>query len=166
MNDFTYSAIRSFNQYMNANLGTSVLAVSGTVGTLILNAYPGQMKLKNDTVTCYDYDMTFDEIGGGRMANGTKARIANISFQVDVWSPPNNNGEPRQGANRKFADRVEEALKDKVRINLIQWDGTGGTTVNGGMYVRQRSASPENDDNMDGWTRRRLDYELRAVDYD
>ncbi len=166
MNDFSYSAIRSFNQYMNANLGTDVLSVSGTVGTLILNAYPGQVKLQNDTVTCYFYDETFDEIGGGRMASGTKARIANMWAQVDVWSPPNNSGEPRQGANRKFKDRVEEALKDKVRIDLIRWDGTGGTTVNGGMYVRQRSASWMPDEEMDGWSRWRLDYELRAVDYD
>lgn len=166
MNNFTYSAIRSWNQYLNANLGTSVLAVSGSVGTLVLNAYPGQVKLSNDTVTAYVYDEVISEVGCGRMASGSKARDVTFHSQVDVWSPPNPQGEPRQGANRKFKDIVEESLKDKVRIDLLQWDGTGGTTINGGMYVRQESASWMPDDNMDGWSRWRLSYVLRAVDYD
>lgn len=163
MIDFTYSVIRSFNQYMASNLGTDKLVVSGTLGTLLLNSHPANANLTNDTVTCYFYDEQIRETGG-RMV-GTKGRIGDFWCQIDVFSPPNANGEPRQGINRQFKDRVEEALKPKVRVDLIEY-GTAGTSVAGGMYVRQESASWQPQDDMDGWSRWRLQYKLSAVDTD
>jgi len=166
LNDFTYSVVRSFNQYANANLGTDVLTVGGSAGTVILNAYPGHYTLDRDTVTFQVYDERITEIGGGRWAGDSQGRLKEMWIQADVWSPPNTQGEPRQGANRKFKDKVEEAFKDRVRINLLQWDGTGGTTVAGGMYVRQLSSSPMPTDDMEGWSRWKLEYLVRAVDHD
>lgn len=165
MNDFTYSVVRSFNQYTNANLGTS-FAVGGSTGTVILNPFQGHIELDRDTASFDFYDERIREIGGGREAGGSKGRYGEFWVQCDVWSPPTPNGEPRQGANRKFKDLVEQAFKNKVRIDLLSWDGTGGTTVQGGMFIRQEGASPMADESMEGWSRWRLNYYLRAVDHE
>ena len=166
MQDFTYSLQRSFNQYANANLGSDILTISGTTGTMILNWYPGHSQLDKDTICCHFYNEVPRGIGGGRWASGTKARRVDAWCQIDVWSPPNNQGEPRGGAHRKYQDRVQEAFKDTVRINLLQWDGTGGTTVNGGMLVQQVSAQQVPEEEKDGWLHTVLDYRVSAVDYD
>lgn len=166
MNSFTYSVVRSFNQYMAGALGTANLTASGSTASLVLNAYPPYKDMSGDTVTCYVFDEVIKEVGGGRMASGTKSRIGNFAFQVDVWSPPNANSEPRQGANRQFKDAVEQALKPKVRINLVDYSGTAGTSVAGGMFIRQEDARWMPDENLPGWSRWRLGYRLKAVDSD
>ena len=161
MDDFSYSVIRSFNQYLNTNYATA----SGE--QLVLNPYPGQVNIKgSDTVSVHFYDRRITEIGGGRQVSGSEARFGEFWCKVDCWSPPNSAGEPRNGANRKLVDKVEKVLKPKVRINLLQWDGTGGTTVAGGMYVRQTGAAWLPVEEMDGYTRWQLDYKIRAVDTD
>jgi hypothetical protein len=158
MNDFTYSAIRSFNQYLNANLSL------GTDQQLVLNAYPGQVKLDKDTVSVNFYDFRVREIGGGRQVSGSRGRFGEMWCQIDVFSPPNSQGEPRQGANRKLVDDVAEVFKGKTNINLLSWDGTGGTSVAGGMHIRQTGATPMVEEGMEGWSRWRMDYYIRAVD--
>lgn len=166
MNDFSYSLQRSFNQYTASQLGTDIMTISGTTGTVILNWYPGHSELDRDTVCCHFYNAVPMGIGGGRYAEGTKARKVDAFCQFDVFSPPNSQGEPRGGAHRKFADRVMEAFKDTVRINLLQWDGTGGTTVNGGMLVQQESVEYIPDEEKEGWLHTALGYRVSAVDYD
>jgi hypothetical protein len=160
MNDFTYSVIRSFNQYLNTNLGTAADQ------QLVLNAYPGHLLLDKDTVAVHFYNERIAEIGGGRWAGGSRGRIGEFWCQIDVWSPPNAQGEPRQGANRKLKDDVEQVFKNKVRIDLLQWDGTGGTQVAGGMLVRELSAQWLPGEGEDGWSRWALDYYVRAVDHE
>lgn len=165
MNQFTYSVVRSFNQFMASQLGTDTLAVSGSTGTLLLNAYPGNYDLVKDTVTCQFYNEVIQEVGGGRYASGSRSRFGEFNAQIDVWSPPNANGEPRQGANRQFKDCVEQALKSRVRINLIDY-GTAGTSIVGGMMVRQTDAQSMPVDDMAGWSRWRLGYRIKALDSD
>jgi hypothetical protein len=160
VNDFTYSAIRSFNQHLNTTLGTA------TDRQLVLNAYPGKVTLDKDTVSVHFYDERFSEIGGGRWAGGSRGRFGELWCQIDVLSPPNTAGEPRAGANRQLKDDVEECFKAKARINLLQWDGTGGTTVAGGMYVRELGATWIPDEEMEGWCNWKLDYYIRAVDHE
>lgn len=162
MNDFSYSAIRSFNQYLNSQFTATATE------QLVLNPYPGHVDLSSskDTVSVHFYDSTIEEIGGGRWAGGSRGRFVNLYCQIDVWSPPNSSGEARNGANRKLKDKVEDCLKDKTRIDLLSWDGTGGTTLAGGMYVRQQGASwipTEGEDNYCRWS---LDYRVRAVDHE
>jgi len=50
MDDFSYSVVRSFNQYLNANYGTGV--IDGLPDQLVLNPYPGQINMRgSDTVS-------------------------------------------------------------------------------------------------------------------
>lgn len=160
MDNFTYSVVRSFNQYMNANFSP------GTDEQLILNPYPSQKELTKDTVSVHFYDEVITEVGGGRYVGSSQGRFGDFYCQIDCWCPPNVAGEPRNGANRQLKDKVEKVLKPQVRINLLAWDGTQGTTVAGGMYVRQTAARWNPVEEMDGWTRWSLDYRIRAVDTD
>jgi hypothetical protein len=166
MDNFTYSVVRSFNQYINSALGTATLTIDGTTGTLMLTEYPAKIPLDRDTVGVHFYQETFEEISGGRWAGGSRGRFGLFGCQIDILSPPNTQGEMRAGANRKLKDAVEGVLKDRTRLNLLQWDGTGGTTVAGGMYVRQTEASFEPQNDLEGWARWRLDYHIRAVDHE
>ncbi len=161
MDDFSYSAIRSFNQFLNGSLSL------GTGEQLVLNPYPGHLNLEgSDTVSVHFYGMSIEEFGGGRWAGGSKGRKANLACQIDVWSPPNSSGEARNGANRKLKDKVEQVFKDRARINLLQWDGTGGTTVAGGMHVRQTDSAWMPVEEMEGWTRWRLEYKVWGIDHE
>lgn len=160
MNDFSYSVVRSFNQYFNAHFGT------GGDSRLSLKTYDPHRQLDSDTVTVQFYDEQIREIGGGRQAGGSRGRFGEFYVQVDCWSPPNSAGESREGTNRQLKDEVEQVWKGKARVPLLAWDGTGGTTVVGGMQVRQQSASFIQDPDMEGFSRWRLDYMIRAVDHE
>lgn len=159
MNNFTYSVVRSFNAYINANLGTAADE------QLILNPYPGKIPLDRDTV-CVQFPVETIREFGGRYGSGQGAREGNFIVQIDCYSPPNSAAEPRQGANRKLKDKVEQVFKTRCRIDLLEFDGTNGTTLEGGMYVRQTEAQNMFDPEMPGWSRWRLGYRLRAIDND
>jgi hypothetical protein len=161
MNDFTYSVVRSFNAYINGTYGTSASE------QLLLNPYPGKINLndKDDTI-CVQFPIETIREFGGRYGSGQGAREGNFIVQIDCYSAPNAAGEPRQGANRKLKDKVEQMFKPINRINLYEWDGTNGTTLEGGMFVRQTEAQNMFDPEMPGWSRWRLGYRLRAIDND
>lgn len=154
----TYNVIRSFNQFLNGTLSL------GTDQQLILNPYPSQKELDRDTVSVHFFDERVRELHGRRVG-GSDGRIVDSWCQIDVWSPPNSSGEPRNGANRTLKDTVESVFKPKVRIPLINY-GTAGTTEVGGMYVRQESASWLPVEDMKNWCRWSLTYRIRAVDTD
>ncbi len=158
MNDFSYSVTRSFNEYIN---GTVNLAI-GTGEQLILNARPGHMKLDRDTIAVQFYDQTFTDFVG-RQVGTSKGRRSDLWCQVDVYAPPNNEGEPRQGACRKLKDRFEETFKDTVRFPVKSY-GTAGTAIERYGYIRQESASPMDVEEMEGWSRYRLDYRIHCID--
>lgn len=159
MDDFTYSIIRSFNQYVNnpSNFGTAIGE------QLILNADPGHVDLDRDTVSIYFYDEVFRDYRG-RSVGTAQGREVELYFQADVFSPPNNAGEPRQGACRKLKDKFEEIWKGNCRFPVLSWDGTGGTQVERYAYIRQQSAAPMPSEDMDGWSRWRLDYRITCID--
>lgn len=160
MNDFYYSVTRSINQYLN---GTANLSI-GTGEQLVLNWHPGHVLLNKDTVAVHYYDQTYDEYIG-RAVGTTTGRSANIWMQIDVWSPPNENDEPRQGANRQLADRVAQVFKGTHRIPVLSY-GTAGTAVEGYAFVKQNSCTPMPVEEMEGWSRNRLDFSISAIDTD
>ena len=159
MNDFTYSLIRSFNQYIN---GSNHLAM-GTDEQLILNPKPGHKDLDRDTISVEFYD-SLSEDYFGRSVGTTTGRKVNLWCQVDVLSPPNNSGEPRAGACRKLKDKYEQVWKSTLRFPVLLWDGTGGTAIERYAYIRQLSAAPRPMDDMEGWSGWRLDYKLWCID--
>ena len=160
MDDFTYSVVRSFNQYVNTNFSC------GTDEQLLLDESPPYTDLDKDTVACHFYDENIKEVGLGRQTDGTrKGRFGEFWLQADVMSPPDEDGFVRDGANRKLKDKFEDVLKSSVRINLLEWDGTGGSTIAGGMFVRQEGATWVETE-MEGWSRWRLGFYMRAVDHE
>ena len=156
MNDFTYSAIRSFNQYLNTNLSV------GTDEQLILT--PSRFTdLDKDTVRVEFYDQTYSD-SLGRFVGTSQGRNSKLYIQIDCLSPPNAEGEERSGANRKLKDRVEEVFKDTIRIPILSY-GTAGTQVERNGFIRQDGAMPIPDEgNMPGWTRWKLNYRMEVVD--
>ena len=158
MNDFSYSVIRSFNEYINGSANLSI----GTGEQLILNARPGHMKLDRDTISVQFYDQTYTDYTG-RGVGTTTGRRSDLWCQVDCWTPPNNESEPREGACRKLADKVSQTFKDTVRFPVKSY-GTAGTAIERYGYIRQESASPMDVEEMEGWSRWRLSYRLHAID--
>ncbi len=160
MDDFSYSTIRSFNEYVNNSDNLSI----GTGEQLILNAKPGHMKLDRDTISVMFYDQTYTDFTG-RGVGTTTGRRSDLWCQVDCLTPPNNEGEPREGACRKLKDKFETTWKATVRFPVKSY-GTAGTQVERYGYIRQESASPEDAEEMEGWSRWRLDYHIHAIDTD
>jgi hypothetical protein len=160
VNNFYYSVCRSMNQWLN---GTNNISV-GTDERVILNAYPGHISLDRDTIAVQYYDQNYDDFVGRRVGS-TSGRSSNVWMQIDCYSPPNNEGEPRQGANRKLADRVMDAFKGTQRIPVLSY-GTAGTAIEGYAYVRQNSCMPMPVEEMEGWSRTKLDFRITAVDTD
>lgn len=157
MNDFSYSIVRSFNQYMN---GSDNLAI-GADEQLILTKSP-HTKMDRDTVTVEFYDEVPKDYLGRRVGS-TTGRHVDLWCQIDCWSPPNSSGEPRAGANRKLKDKVEQVWKDTPRFPVISY-GTAGTQVEVYAYIRQEGASTVPVEDMVGWTRWRLNYHMWAID--
>jgi len=159
MDDFSYSLVRSFNQFLNANLSM------GTDEQLVFKRSP-KTDLDKDTVFVEFYDNRIDGIGGGRQVGGSRGRWSNDWAQIDVYSPPNTQGESREGAHRQLVDRVAQVFKGSMMVPLIQY-GTAGTQEVRRIRVRQESGKrsdpgPE----MEGWTRTTMSYRLRTVDTD
>ena len=160
MDNFTYSTIRSFNEYINNSDNFTV----GTGEQLILNARPGHMKLDKDTVSVYFYDQRMTDYHG-RTVGTTTGRKVDLWCQIDVWSPPDNQGEAREGACRQLKDRFEQVWKADVRFPVKSY-GTVGTAIERYGYIRQESASPMDVPDMDGWSRWRLHYQMWCIDTD
>ena len=157
MNDFSYSIVRSFNQYMN---GTDNLTI-GADEQLILKKSP-HTKMDRDTVTVEFYDEIFKDYLG-RQTGSSQGRRADLWCQIDCWSPPNSSGEPRQGANRKLKDKVEQVWKDTARFPVVSY-GTAGTQAEVYAYIRQESASTIPVEEMAGWSRWKLNFKIWAID--
>jgi hypothetical protein len=119
--------------------------------------------MDDDCVTVQFYDQRYQEFHG-RQVGGSQGRLADLWVQIDCWSPPNAQGESREGANRQLKDEVETVFKSKVRIPLISYGsgGTSGTSEVGGLYVREESAQPMDDPDMKAWSRWALTYRLKA----
>lgn len=156
MDNFSYSLVRSFNQFFNTNFS------AGTDEQLILKR-DDKTEMNKDTAFVEHYDERLDPIGGGRQVSGSRGWFDVNWVQIDCYSPPNAQGQSRDGAHRKFVDKVNQVFTGSWMLPLVDY-GTAGTTEMGRIRVRKESAAripagPE----MEGWNRTTITYRLTAV---